>query len=144
MTSAHAAVMGRGEDEVARAIDFLLIDDEPGIGRLIKRIADGCGFVAAATTDVDAFKRIYATHPVEVIAVDLSMPGTDGVEVLHFLAETGCRAHVLVISGFDRRVVETSIRLGEALGLRMAGMMTKPLHLEEVRSVLAGLKAAEG
>ena len=135
---------GRDEDEVARAIDFLLIDDEPGIGKLIKRVADRCGFVAASTTDVDAFKRIYGAHPVEVIAVDLSMPATDGVEVLHFLAETGCRASVLVISGFDRRVVEAAIRLGEALGLRMAGMMAKPLRVDEVRSVLASLKAAEG
>ena len=134
---------GNPEGQVA-AIDFLLIDDEPGIGRLIKRVADGCGFTAAFTTDADEFKRIYGAHPVEVIAVDLSMPGFDGVEVLQLLAETGCRASVLVISGFDRRVVEASIRLGEALGLRMAGMMAKPLDVEEVRSVLTSLKAHQG
>lgn len=144
MTLGRDSEAGGEEGEVARAIDFLLIDDEPGIGSFIRRVADGCGFVAASTTDIDAFKRIYGAHPVEVIAVDLSMPGTDGVEVLHFLAETGCRASVLVISGFDRRVVEASIRLGEALGLRMAGIMAKPLRVEEVRSLLIGLKAAPG
>jgi hypothetical protein len=45
----------------------------------------------------------------------------DGVELLRFLADEDFRAPVLIVSGFDRRVLESAFRLGEALGLNMAG-----------------------
>ena len=39
---------------------------------------------------------------------------------------------MLIISGFDRRVLESAFRLGEALGLNMAGPLEKPVRLEEL------------
>jgi EAL domain-containing protein (putative c-di-GMP-specific phosphodiesterase class I) len=41
-----------------------------------------------------------------MVALDLGMPGMDGVELLRFLADAGFRAPVLIVSGFDRRVLE--------------------------------------
>ena len=34
------------------------------------------------------------------------MPGMDGVELLRFLADEGFEGPVLIICGFDRRVLE--------------------------------------
>ena len=53
--------------------------------------------------------------------MDLGMP-VDGVELLRFLADEGFQGPVLIISGFDRRVLESAFRLGEAQGLNMAGL----------------------
>jgi CheY-like chemotaxis protein len=75
-----------------------------------------------------------------MVALDLGMPGMDGVELLRFLAEQGYKAPVLIVSGFDRRVLESAFRLGEALGLRMAGPIAKPARLEEMEAVLIALK----
>ena len=33
---------------------------------------------------------------------------------------------VLIVSGFDRRVLESAFRLGEALGLNMASLVIRP------------------
>ena len=44
------------------------------------------------------------------------MPGMDGVELLRFLADEDFQEPVLIISGFDRRVLESAFRLGEGAG----------------------------
>ena len=65
----------------------------------------------------------------------------DGVELLRFLADEDFRGPVLIISGFDRRVLESAFRLGEAQGLNMAGPLEKPVRLEELETVLKRLQA---
>ena len=76
-----------------------------------------------------------------MVALDLGMPGMDGVELMRFLADEKYRAPVLIVSGFDRRVLESAFRLGEALGLNMVGPVEKPVRLEELEETLSQLKA---
>jgi YesN/AraC family two-component response regulator len=66
----------------------------------------------------------------------------DGVELLRFLAEEDSRATVLIISGFDRRVLESAFRLGEAMGLRMVGPLEKPVRFQELEQVLTELRSS--
>ena len=67
--------------------------------------------------------------------------GYTGVELLRFLANENYRSPVLIVSGFDRRVLESAFRLGEALGLNMAGPLEKPVRLERLEELLTDLKA---
>jgi DNA-binding response OmpR family regulator len=119
---------------------MLLIDDEPELARLLAHAAKTAGYAATATSDADSFKRHFEVAGADLIAIDLGMPRVDGVELLRFLAEAGCKAPILIISGFDRRVVETAERLGEALGLAMAGSVEKPVRLEELEALLQDLR----
>lgn len=119
---------------------LLLIDDEPCVGRFLAHAAEECGYRALATMSSDSFRREYRLLRPDAIAVDLAMPGSDGIELLRFLAEEQCRAPVLIISGFDRRVLESAIRLGEALGLNMVGPLAKPVRLDELDRLLRSLE----
>ena len=120
---------------------LLLIDDEPALAQFLATAAEDCGFSAMITSrDEDFREQLIATRP-DMVALDLGMPGMDGIELLRFLADQGYRAPVLIVSGFDRRVLESAFRLGEALGLQMVGPLEKPVRLEELESVLAGLRA---
>ena len=76
-----------------------------------------------------------------MVAVDLGMPGMDGIELNRFLAEQDYRGPVLIVSGFDRRVLESAFRLGEALGLNMVGPVEKPVRFEVLEELLSKLKA---
>jgi CheY-like chemotaxis protein len=71
-----------------------------------------------------------------MVVLDLGMPGMDGVELLRFLASEGFEEPVLIISGFDRRVLDSAFRLGSTLGLQMVGPLEKPARLEELEGIL--------
>ena len=115
------------------------IDDEPAICTLIQRIAEGCGYPVAVTSDPAVFKQQFRAVAPNVICLDLAMPGSDGIEVLRFLAAQGCQARVLVISGYQSAMVQMAVRLGEALGLEIAAVLSKPIRIAELRNLLLQL-----
>jgi len=120
---------------------LLLIDDEPALADFLADAARECGFEPVVTSDDTQFRETFIADPPGIVALDLGMPGMDGVELLRFLAEQGYRSPVLIVSGFDRRVLESAFRLGEALGLNMAGPVEKPVRLDALEQVLSQLRA---
>jgi len=120
---------------------LLLIDDEPALAQFLATAAEDCGFQPVITSRDDDFRGKFIADRPDIVALDLGMPGMDGVELLRFLAEQDFKSPVLIVSGFDRRVLESAFRLGEALGLTMVGPLEKPVRLEELETVLAQLRA---
>ena len=120
---------------------LLLIDDEPALAAFLADAARECGFEPVVTSDDTEFRETFVSQPPDMVALDLGMPGMDGVELLRFLAEQGYRSPVLIVSGFDRRVLESAFRLGEAIGLSMVGPVEKPVRLEALEQVLSQLRA---
>jgi DNA-binding response OmpR family regulator len=120
---------------------LLLIDDEPVLADFLASAALETGFEPVITSEDQQFRDEFTAKRPDMVALDLGMPGMDGVELLRFLAEQDYRSPVLIVSGFDRRVLESAFRLGEALGLNMAGPLEKPVRLEELESLLSQLKA---
>jgi two-component system, OmpR family, response regulator len=120
---------------------LLLIDDEPALAEFLADAARGCGFEPVITSNDAEFQEQFLASQPDMVALDLGMPGMDGVELLRFLATQRYSAPVLIVSGFDRRVLESAFRLGEALGLTMAGPVEKPVRLEDLEAVLGQLKA---
>ena len=119
---------------------LLLIDDEPALAEFLASAARECGFATTITAEDGEFRDSFLDERPEVVALDLGMPGMDGVELLRFLADQDYRAPVLIISGYDRRVIESAFRLGQALGLTMAGPLAKPVRLEQLEATLTALK----
>jgi len=123
---------------------LLLIDDEPALADFLAAGARGAGLEAAITSNDGEFREQFlATNP-DMVALDLGMPGMDGVELLRFLAEHNYQGPVLIVSGFDRRVLESAFRLGEALGLNMTGPLEKPVRLQDLEELLNGLRTSFG
>lgn len=120
---------------------LLLIDDEPSLAEFMANAARTSGFEPIVTARDDEFRNAFIAKRPEMVALDLGMPGMDGIELIRFLAEQEYRGPVLIVSGFDRRVLESAFRLGEALGLNMAGPVEKPVRLDVLEQLLAKLKA---
>jgi DNA-binding response OmpR family regulator len=131
---------GREEIDLAQP-RLLLIDDEPALADFLANAARECGFEPVITSNDTEFRETFLAQQPSMVALDLGMPGMDGVELLRFLAEQAYHSPVLIVSGFDRRVLESAFRLGEALGLNMAGPVEKPVRLEDLEAVLNQLRA---
>lgn len=131
-----------GEERLMTQPRLLLIDDEPALADFLATAATESGFVPQVTERDDEFRQAFLGDRPEMVALDLGMPGMDGVELLRFLAEQDYRAPVLIFSGFDRRILESAFRLGEALGLNMVGPVEKPVRFEVLEHLLTELKSS--
>lgn len=111
---------------------LLVLDDTPDIAELIGELGRSAGFESIVTTDIDAFNKALERDKPDLIALDLQMPNTDGVEILRQLSGVGCDARIMLISGVDERTVLGAERLGRQLNLKMLGVQTKPFEPEEL------------
>ena len=119
---------------------LLLIDDEPALAAFVAKAADMCGFEPIIAEQDREFRDKFHEQRPQMVALDLGMPGMDGVELLRFLADEDYADPVLIISGFDRRILESAFRLGSAFGLNMVGPLEKPTRLEELEAILNELR----
>jgi EAL domain-containing protein (putative c-di-GMP-specific phosphodiesterase class I) len=122
---------------------LLVIDDEVGIRTLVRRIGRQAGFdvqEAGAAQEL----RAGLQQEQDVIALDLAMPDVDGIEVIRELAQAGCKARLILISGFDRRVLDTAARLATGLGLNLKGALSKPFSVTDLLALLRAEQQAPG
>lgn len=122
---------------------LLVVDDQPDLAALIAAAAQGCDYDTRATNDAASFRREFESFQPTLIALDLTMPGEDGVQLMRFLAERGCKAGILIVSGADQRVLDCAASLAKARGLRMLGTIPKPFRLAPMRELFIKLRHDE-
>lgn len=116
---------------------ILVIDDDPDVGTLVDEAAQAMGIACTVTTDAESFMQAL-TPDTTLIFLDLMIPGLDGIEILRKLAEKGCRAGIVMMSGIGKRVIESAEALGQSLGLCIVGHLAKPFRIAELEALLAG------
>ncbi|HTW50851.1 MAG TPA: EAL domain-containing response regulator [Stellaceae bacterium] len=122
---------------------LLVVDDDAALGRLIKNSAESAGFEVSVTKDPEAFAEKSRVWQPTVLMLDLAMSGTDGIQILRGLAADGCSGHVILMSGADSKVLESATRLGRARGLKISGILEKPMRVEALRKLLAQFQVAK-
>ncbi|MDR3640870.1 MAG: sigma-54 dependent transcriptional regulator [Humidesulfovibrio sp.] len=115
----------------------LLIDDESGIRFSLRGILEDEGFrVAEAETGEAGLERLDSGEAVDLVFLDIWLPGLDGLGVLARIKETRPDLPVVMISGHG--TIETAV---SALKSGAFDFIEKPLSLEKV--LLAAHKALE-
>jgi signal transduction histidine kinase len=114
----------------------LIIDDEPGITRLCERLLARAGFdVLAYTQPQDGLARL-EDQSVDLLLVDIRMPGMDGFQVIDAARNEQPELAVVIMTGFG--TVEMAI---QALRRGADGLILKPFAgAELVQSVRRALQ----
>ena len=114
----------------------LVVDDEPGIAALCKRILSRADYDVTSLTDPRVAIEHLQVHHVDLLVVDIRMPEVDGFDVISRAQMVQPDIAVLVMTGFG--TVETAIR---ALRQGVDGLLLKPFEksdelLSSVKQVL--------
>lgn len=120
-----------------RPARLLVIDDDAAIGEFVRNVAAPLGYAVESCVDAAGFEAALAAGDPQVIVLDLVMPDTDGIEMLRRLVERRTRARIFIMSGFDPAHQRMARALGEDQGLRMAGVIRKPVRVADLRAMLA-------
>jgi EAL domain-containing protein (putative c-di-GMP-specific phosphodiesterase class I)/FixJ family two-component response regulator len=125
---------------------ILIIDDDTFMLKLLYRMLESFGFTEVALCESgEAGLREVSCGSIDVIFLDINMPGMDGVELIRRLAACRYTGGIVLVSGENNRILESVKRLLDAHGLRALGSLQKPLSRDALSSVLRqlGVKSAE-
>jgi two-component system chemotaxis response regulator CheB len=103
----------------------LIVDDSAVARAVLARFVGASGRYEVAATLPDAARALafLAAHRVDVILLDLDMPGTSGIDALPALLAAGRGARVLIVSGAAEHGAGVTMR---ALSLGAADTLVKP------------------
>ena len=116
---------------------LLVIDDEPEFSALVQTVGERLGYAVSVASRAEDFKASYTAAPPQVIVLDIVMPEVDGIELTRWLAENGCTARVILITGRNPDYAAAAKALAEASSAMLVRILTKPLKLAELRAALA-------
>jgi two-component system phosphate regulon response regulator OmpR len=113
---------------------LLIVDDDPDVQSTVREYFEMQGFAVSVAGDGAAMRQVLATEPIEVVLMDLHLPGEDGLALTRELRAKG-GIGIVVVTGLG----ETVDRI---VGLEMGAddYVAKPFDLREllarVKSVL--------
>eukprot|EP00918_Siedleckia_nematoides_P072985 GHVU01159321.1.p2 GENE.GHVU01159321.1~~GHVU01159321.1.p2 ORF type:complete len:233 (+),score=42.23 GHVU01159321.1:755-1453(+) len=106
--------------------NVLIIDDEPGIHRVLKPVLTGAGWTVLGAETAAQGLRIARTKSVKVVLLDLGLPDCDGKEIIELLRETNPMS-VIVISARHQNSEKVA-----ALDAGADDYVDKPFDIDEL------------
>ncbi len=77
----------------------LIVDDEDGFRSVLIRRLQARGIQAFGACRGEEAMEFLQTRNIDVVLLDIKMPGMSGMDVLRNMREQGCKAEVIVLSG---------------------------------------------
>ena len=119
------------------SLNVLVVDDKRFSRKMVTTALNSIGVknVVPAANGKEALSSLGAASA-DIVICDLNMPEMDGVEFLRHLAEAKFRGSVVLISGEDRRILDTAENLTGAHHLNVLGAVEKPVKAETLAEIL--------
>ena len=109
---------------------ILLCDDSDVERRALSRVLRDAGLAVDEAADGDAAIAHVKHRPVDLVLLDLHMPGTDGFEVLSYLQEHRRALPVILLSGMPLNKIQHKIHCLPSHEL--PPLLIKPINSEQL------------
>jgi len=122
----------------AASLRILVLDDEPFMHKLLSRMLARLGFthISVGESGLDGLALVDSPEPPELILLDLNMPGMDGIEFVRELVDHRFTGSVILVSGEDERILQTTVQLVRAHRISVLGHLTKPVSSSELSAMV--------
>lgn len=115
----------------------LVIDDDDAVRSAFCLALDDVQADVVTAPSGEQGVDLAGREAVDLVFLDLKMPGLDGVDTLQRLRARGCSAPIFVVTGFAEEFM-VRLRAAADLGLDFE-VMRKPLERNDIRSVVSAV-----
>ena len=109
------------------AATILVVDDDPDCREIAARLLERAGYKTRRAASGEECLRIALVEPIDVVLLDVMMPGMDGFAVCEALRQAGQRIPIILLTASD----EMDTRL-EGMHLGVSEFLTKPINRVEL------------
>lgn len=110
---------------------LLIVDDQPGIRILLQEVFNIEGITTYLAQNGQKALEIVANENIELMLLDMKIPGMDGLEILKRIKEMDKEIKVIMMTAYGELEV---IKETESLGALMH--FKKPFDIDELREVV--------
>jgi DNA-binding NtrC family response regulator len=136
MTSALAHGFHPPRLDAANLLNLLIVDDERAAREVFREVAQSLGFHTLVAGSAEPTYRLLDSQAIDVVLLDLKLPGASGLETLHKIKQRRPDAEVVVFTGYA--TVQSAV---EAMKSGAYDYVTKPFTMDELKLLLERLAA---
>jgi two-component system OmpR family response regulator len=105
---------------------LLIVDDDPRLREMLRKYLEAEGFAVVLAADGAAMRKAMAERPIDLVLLDLVMPGEDGLTLAREV-RAGSEVPIIILSGKGDTI-------DRVVGLELGAddYIPKPFHLREV------------
>src|SRR5213595_3461175 len=131
MTTAIATIPNLPQIEGANLLNLMIVDDERAIREVCRDVAQTLGFHTSIADSAEHAYRVLESNAIDVVLLDLKLPGAGGLEALHQIRERRPDVVIIVVTGYG--TVQSAV---QAMKNGAYDYVTKPFTMEQLRLLL--------
>lgn len=125
------------------SVRILALDDEPMMLEFLADTLYSLGYTQVTTCN-SGYRALSLLESAgaDIVLFDLKMPELDGLQFIRHLKGRDFAGSVLLVSGVDERIVQSSEQLVRSYGIDILGSISKPVLPEDLERLLSAWSPA--
>ncbi|HOO78088.1 MAG TPA: response regulator [bacterium] len=118
--------------------NILLVDDDKDFCGEFREFFSGYRVITAADGE-EALAILKKPHEIDLVILDVNLPGLHGIQVLKRIKQSSPSPHVVILTGYGSKNIVIGALKGEA-----DDYLEKPLDAEKTKLIIENLRRAAG
>ena len=119
---------------------LLIVDDNLDICEFVSFAGEVTGYESISASSGKEFKDVHSLMSPNLIVMDIAMPDIDAIALLDWLATSGNRIPIILMSGHGSYMLNWANTVGKDLNMPIIGTLKKPFKLEDLENILSKTK----